>query len=80
MYADDLQQDPPVIKASWLPTVGHHSAPKEMWQKFVPILIAGMLLANAKGSMKVPGDWNTRLPNYRFTTAEEFLTEAWREN
>lgn len=77
LHADDLQQDPPVIKASWLPTVGHHSATKEMWQKFVPRLIAGILLANSRGSMKVPGNWNARLPSYRFTTVEKFLTEAW---
>ena len=66
------------MKSSWLPTVGHHSAPREVWQGFVPKLISGMLLANSAGSIKVSDEWNQRLPNYRFTGVEEFLAAAWQ--
>lgn len=78
LQADDLRQEPPVIKSSWLPTVGHHSSPPEAWQAYVPRLIAGMLLANSAGSMKVSDEWNRCLPDYRFTGVEEFLVKAWK--
>lgn len=67
-----------MIKSSWLPTVGHHSAPIEVWQSFVPTFIASMLLANSKGSMKVSDEWNRLLPDYRFTGVEEFVIPAWQ--
>ena len=78
LKAEDLRQDPPVIKSSWMPTVGHHSAPPDVWKQYVPRLIAGMLLANSAGSMKVSNEWNRLLPDYKFTGVEEFLTPAWK--
>lgn len=62
-----------------MPTVGHHNAPPELWKtQFVPRLIAGMLLANSAGSMKVSDEWNRLLPDFKFTGVEEFLTPAWK--
>lgn len=42
------------------------------------MLVSGVLLANSKGSMKVPDDWNRLLPDYEFTGVEEFLVDAWK--
>lgn len=78
LHAEDLRREAPVINSPWLPTVGHHSAPQEVWQGFVPMLVSGVLLANSKGSMKVPDDWNRLLPDYEFTGVEEFLVDAWK--
>jgi hypothetical protein len=33
--------------------------------------------AITKGSWDVSGEWNERFPEYKFMSAEEYLTKAW---
>lgn len=39
--------------------------------------MASILLAISKNAYAVSDDWNQLLPDYRFTAAEDFLSEAW---
>jgi len=44
------------------------------------ILLGGVLLGFSEGAFDVSDEWNKLLPEYKFTGAEEFLTDAWRGN
>lgn len=77
LKADDLKVG--LAKCSWLPTVDHPGIPREQAEALAPVLLAGMLLGTSAGVLKVTDEWNRLLPDYQFTQAEEFLTEAWRD-
>lgn len=68
-----------VAKCSWLPTVDHPGIPREQAEALAPMLVASMLLSISTGALKVTDEWNQLLPDYEFTQAAEFLTEAWKE-
>jgi hypothetical protein len=40
-------------------------------------LVSGMLLAINAGAFVATDEWNQLLPEQRFTSAEEFLRDAW---
>lgn len=40
-------------------------------------IVAGFLQAADAGAFTVTNEWNQLLPDKKFTTAEEFLTEVW---
>lgn len=75
LKAEDLKAGE--VKSSWLPDVGHYSVPSEQWKPFVPQMMAGLLLATSIGALSVSDEWNQLLPEYKFTPAKEFLSEAW---
>ncbi len=40
-------------------------------------VLIGMLLSSAKGAWDVSDEFNRLLPDYKFTQAEDFLTQVW---
>lgn len=40
-------------------------------------MTAGMILGMSVGVMSVSDEWNKLLPDYKFTSAADFLSEAW---
>ena len=75
MQAEDLKRG--VVKTTWLPTVDHPAIPAEKVKEMAAGMVAGTLLAISVGAMSVSDEWNTLLPEYRFSRAEEFLAQAW---
>ncbi|KAH6869767.1 hypothetical protein B0T10DRAFT_593266 [Thelonectria olida] len=68
------------VKPSWIPKFSHPNVPLEEQDTFAVPLLSGFLLSISAGAWKVTDDaWNERLPDYKFTQAEEFLTGAWAE-
>ncbi|KAF7591407.1 hypothetical protein BBP40_001568 [Aspergillus hancockii] len=67
-------------KTSWIPKVDHPSIPAEQVATSSRFMVAGILLAISAKAFAVSDEWNRLLPDYKFTGAEEFLTEAWREH
>jgi hypothetical protein len=67
-----------VWKASWTPLINHPSAPPDQIEHFSKMVAAGLLLAIFAGAHLVSDEWNRLLPDYKFTDAEEFLTDAWK--
>jgi hypothetical protein len=43
------------------------------------VLLGSLLLAFSAGAFDGSDEWNTLLPEYKFTGIEEFLSDAWRE-
>ena len=67
-----------VARPSWLPRADHPSFTPEESEALAASFTTGMLLGISVGGLNVSDEWNQLLPNYEFTTAEEFLAEAWR--
>jgi hypothetical protein len=64
--------------ASWLPRISHPAIPPELVSDTLSkTVVSGILLGISAGCFKVSDEWNRLLPDYEFTTAEDFLTEAW---
>lgn len=64
--------------ASWMPRFSHPAIPPELVSdKLSKTVVSGILLGISAGCFKVSDEWNRLLHDYEFTTAEEFLTEAW---
>lgn len=76
LNVDDLRAHKP--NSSWLPTVRHPSIPPEHAKALAAMATSSILLGMAAEEYKVSDEWNRLLPDYKFTQAEEFLTEAWR--
>jgi hypothetical protein len=64
-------------KTSWIPKLDHPSLPKEQVDMFSRIIVAGLLLAISDKAFEISDEWNKLLPDYKFTQADEFLTEVW---
>ncbi|CRG91333.1 hypothetical protein PISL3812_08381 [Talaromyces islandicus] len=62
---------------SWQPQLDHPSIPAEQADIFSRIILAGVLLALSADAYTVSDEWNKLLPDYKFTQAEDFLTQAW---
>ena len=77
LRAHDLETDS--WKATWTPKLDHPSIPPEQVEEFSRIILAGCLLSFHAGAWSVSDEWNKLLPDYKFTQAETFLTEIWRD-
>lgn len=68
------------LKSTWLPEVDHPSingldaATKRQFSKH---LTTKMLLNLTESAGVVSDEWNRIFPDYKFTTAEEFVTKVW---
>ena len=67
-----------VARPSWLPRADHPSFTPEESEALAASFTTGMLLGISVGGLNVSDEWNRLLPDYEFTTAEEFLVAAWR--
>ncbi|KAE8394149.1 hypothetical protein BDV23DRAFT_147960 [Aspergillus alliaceus] len=73
--AQDLENG--AWKTSWVPKLDHPSIPPEQVDVFSRVIVVGFLRAIAAKAYNISDEWNRLLPDYKFTQAEEFLTEAW---
>lgn len=65
------------ITASWLPLIDHPAIPQEQRTAFSQSYFANFILAFEKGAWDASDEWNQRLPDMKFTGAEEFLRKVW---
>ncbi|KAJ4245245.1 hypothetical protein NW762_014115 [Fusarium torreyae] len=65
------------VEASWLPLPEHPSIPDEAVAGIAAQMTKGVLLGWKNGALNIPDTWNRLLPDYKFTSPEQFLTEAW---
>ncbi|GIJ89503.1 hypothetical protein Asppvi_008445 [Aspergillus pseudoviridinutans] len=64
--------------ASWTPRFSHPAIPPELVSDTLSkTVVSGILLGISGGCFKASDEWNQLLHDYEFTTAEDFLTEAW---
>ncbi|KAJ4258834.1 hypothetical protein NW762_007921 [Fusarium torreyae] len=77
LKSEDLRAG--VVKAPWLPLPEHPAIPVEIREKYAANIIQGILLAFKDGAFQISDEWNKRLPDFKFTSPEEFLTKAWAE-
>jgi hypothetical protein len=77
LQADDLKAG--VVKSSWLPRADHPAIPPEQVDAVSANFIAGLMLGISAGAMTVSDEWNRLLPDYKFTGAEEFLSNFWQD-
>ncbi|KAJ4400948.1 hypothetical protein N0V91_008327 [Didymella pomorum] len=65
------------LKTKWVPQMSHPVIPaddREQWSKdFLIMFLVGIL----NGAWNVGDEWNQRFPDYKFLSAEEYLTKAW---
>lgn len=74
LKSEDLHADS--VKASWLPSVEHPILP-QLSPEILASFTKGLLLSFNSGSFSVSDEWNKLLPDYKFTSPDEFLTKAW---
>jgi hypothetical protein len=65
------------LSSSWVPKVEHPSVPVELVESASKVFLAGLLLAMKENAFETSEEWNTLLPDYKFTGAEAFLKKAW---
>lgn len=72
LEVDDLKAG--IVKTKSLPVFDHPSMAKEDAVEFSKRLLRGIILNAAEGAATVSDEWNQIFPDYKFVTAEEFLT------
>ncbi|RDW73431.1 hypothetical protein BP6252_07338 [Coleophoma cylindrospora] len=65
------------IKSPWIPKFENPSLTAEQVEYFSKLILKGSLLSGLTRSWVVSDDWNRLLPDYKFTSAEEFLEKSW---
>lgn len=65
------------VASSWMPGVRHPSISEEEFAAMTAKLTSGLVLAFSTGAWKVSDEWNSLLPDYRFTPVAEFLNDVW---
>lgn len=65
------------LNASWKAESGHAAFQSEEFEAMAAFLMSGVLLGLSAGALNVSDEWNRLLPDYKFTSAEDFLAEAW---
>ncbi|KAJ4992980.1 hypothetical protein SVAN01_01684 [Stagonosporopsis vannaccii] len=66
------------LKTSWYPVIEHSSLPDEYRESFSKSIFKEYLKTLASGGWSVSDEWNRLLPNFQFTSAEEYLKGVWR--
>jgi hypothetical protein len=64
-------------KTSWIPLIDHASIPADQVEFFSRIIVASMMLATHAKAYHTSDEWNRLLPDYKFTSAEDFLAGVW---
>jgi hypothetical protein len=65
-------------ESSWLPHADHPSIKPEHAEAASRAMVPALLLAIRDGMFVSGDEWNRLLPDYEFTSAEDFLREAWK--
>ncbi|KAM7185115.1 NmrA-like family protein [Naviculisporaceae sp. PSN 640] len=62
------------VKASWTPVFDHPSITDIQVAQSIP---RNLILSNTWGAWVVSDEWNQLLPDYKFTSVEEFIKDTW---
>lgn len=66
------------LKTSWVPVMTHPVIPMESREAYAKEFVVTFLSTIRHGSWDVSGEFNQRYPEYKFWSAREYLTEAWK--
>lgn len=64
--------------SSWFPVIVHPSVPEDQKDAFSQRYFSASILAIERGGWDASKEWNELLPDFRFTSAEEFLSNIWK--
>ncbi|TGO32147.1 hypothetical protein BHYA_0346g00020 [Botrytis hyacinthi] len=64
--------------SSWFPVIVHPSVPEDQKDAFSQSYFSASILAIERGGWDASNEWNELLPDFRFTSAEEFLSNIWK--
>ncbi|KAF7920984.1 hypothetical protein BELL_0124g00210 [Botrytis elliptica] len=64
--------------SSWFPVIVHSSVSEDQKDAFSQSYFSAFILALERGGWDASNEWNELLPDFRFTSAEEFLSNIWK--
>lgn len=67
------------LKTSWCPVVEHSSIPPERSDEMSRLITLCFLQGVQKGGWCVSDVWTKLVPKLSLQTAEEYLTEVWKD-
>lgn len=76
---EDLEQGLFKASWSWLPPMDFPGMTPEQTQGFLEKIMIAYALSTAKGSWDGSKEWNVRLPDHKFVSAEDYLTGVWSD-
>ncbi|CAG7555668.1 unnamed protein product [Fusarium equiseti] len=65
------------LKTDKYPRLPLPSVPEDQVEAFSKMVVSGLLIGYHRGVFAVSDEWNKRLPEYKFTKAEELLRRVW---
>ncbi|KKY14169.1 hypothetical protein UCDDS831_g08384 [Diplodia seriata] len=65
------------LKSSWCPLLTHPCFPDEHREIISRHIMITFLRSVAQGAWTVSDSWNKLLPDYKYTSAEDYLTQIW---
>jgi hypothetical protein len=65
------------LKTSWLPLIEHPTVTNDAREQFSKHFLVTFLESLPRGAWDVSDEFNQRFPDYKFMSAEEYLTKAW---
>jgi hypothetical protein len=66
------------LKASWYPIIEHKALPDEYRELFSKNVTMEYVKSLAAGGWSTSDEWNRLLPDYKFISAEEYLSKVWK--
>ncbi|CAN9189854.1 unnamed protein product [Alternaria alternata] len=66
------------LKASWYPIIEHKALPDEYRELFSKNVTREYVKSLAAGGWSISDEWNRLLPDYKFISAEEYLSNVWK--
>lgn len=61
----------------WVPLITHHGVPDEGRYEISKRITLGYMTSVVDGGWCVSDEWNKLLPDFKFTTAEEYVRKVW---
>jgi hypothetical protein len=65
------------LKSSWVPRMSHPVIPEEDREEYSVQFVIMFFTGILNGAWDVSDEWNQRFPDFKFQSAEEYLTKAW---
>jgi hypothetical protein len=65
------------VTTSWYPVVEHHGVPEEMREQISKGVLVEYVAGLQRGVWTVSDEWNKLLPEFKFTSAESYLSSIW---
>ena len=75
MHIQDLENGD--LNTSWGLEAVHRAVPDDQAAGLLKAVSIGILLSSTKGAWDVSDAWADLTPDFKFTPAEEFLTNVW---